>query len=48
MVEGVGCLAVDSFNEMNRLNRLAAEGLEPPQVLVRITPGVEAHTHVFV
>ncbi len=42
---GVGRIVVDSFDEMDRLDRLA--GTRPAPVLVRITPGVEAHTHRF-
>lgn len=45
---GVGRLVVDSFDEIDRLERLhAADGIVP-KVLLRITPGVEAHTHEFV
>ncbi len=45
---GVGRIVVDSFDEMDRIERLVASGLPAPDVLVRITPGVEAHTHEFV
>ena len=41
---GVGRIVVDSFDE---LDRHAALGLTS-KLLVRITPGVEAHTHEFV
>jgi diaminopimelate decarboxylase len=45
---GVGRIVVDSFDELDRLERLhAADGLVP-RVLIRATPGVEAHTHEFV
>lgn len=45
---GVGRIVVDSFDELDRLERLhRADGLVP-DVLLRITPGVEAHTHEFV
>jgi diaminopimelate decarboxylase len=45
---GVGRIVVDSFDELDRLERLhAADGMVPA-VLLRITPGVEAHTHEFV
>jgi diaminopimelate decarboxylase len=45
---GVGRIVVDSFDELDRLERLhAADGIVPA-VLLRITPGVEAHTHEFV
>jgi diaminopimelate decarboxylase len=44
----VGCLVVDSFDEIDRIEALVGRGLKPPEVLIRITPGVEAHTHEFV
>ncbi|HKD98826.1 MAG TPA: diaminopimelate decarboxylase [Micromonosporaceae bacterium] len=52
---GVGRIVVDSFDEIDRLSRLA-RGREPaaaggaparPAVLLRLTVGVEAHTHEF-
>jgi diaminopimelate decarboxylase len=46
--EGVSRVIVDSFDEFDRLDQLAKEGLEPPKVLLRITPGIEAHTHKYV
>lgn len=48
---GVGRIVVDSFDEIARLGGLlesAPPRPERPQVLVRVTPGVEAHTHEFV
>ena len=49
---GVGRIVVDSFDEIDRLERLAGSDTpgpgERPAVLVRVTPGVEAHTHEFV
>ena len=45
---GVGRLVVDSFDELDRLDRLHAADGRVPKVLLRITPGVEAHTHEFV
>ncbi len=45
---GVGRLVVDSFDELDRLEVLVERGLPEPRVLVRTTPGVEAHTHEFV
>ena len=45
---GVGRIAVDSFEEIDRIERLVADGASPPQVFIRVTPGVEAHTHEFV
>lgn len=46
---GVRHLVVDSFDELDRLDALHADGVGPaPEVLLRITPGVHAHTHEFV
>lgn len=46
--ERVGLVVVDSLDEMDRIEELVATGLEAPDVLVRITPGIEAYTHEFV
>ena len=45
---GVGRVVVDSFVEIERLGRIAAEAEVRQRVLVRVTPGVEAHTHEFI
>ena len=46
---GVGRVVVDSFDEMDRIDRLYSRtGCAPVDVLIRITPGVDAHTHEFV
>jgi diaminopimelate decarboxylase len=45
---GVGRIVVDSFDELDRLDRLHAADGRRPTVLLRATPGVEAHTHEFV
>ena len=44
----VARIVVDSFDELDRLEHLAAAGPVPPTVLLRVTPGVEAHTHEYV
>ncbi|MGB9359160.1 MAG: diaminopimelate decarboxylase, partial [Acidimicrobiia bacterium] len=44
---GVGQIVVDSFVEIDRIEALVAAGAPPPDVLVRITPGIEAHTHEY-
>ena len=46
--ENVGRVVIDSFDEMDLIEKLVTEGFEPPAVLIRLTPGVEAHTHEFV
>jgi diaminopimelate decarboxylase len=49
---GVGRIVVDSFDEIDRLSKLTGAGGSAkgrrPDILVRVTPGVEAHTHEFV
>jgi diaminopimelate decarboxylase len=45
---GVGRLVVDGFDELDRIEALVASGLHSPRVLVRVTPGVEAHTHEYI
>jgi diaminopimelate decarboxylase len=45
---GVGRVAVDSHEEIERLAVVAAEAGIRQRVYVRVTPGVEAHTHEYV
>jgi diaminopimelate decarboxylase len=45
---GIGLIVVDSFDEINRLTALAKERRIRPRVMVRVTVGVEAHTHEFI
>src|SRR5688572_25074521 len=45
---GVGRIVVDSADELDRLDRLHTADGRAPEVLLRATPGVEAHTHEFV
>jgi diaminopimelate decarboxylase len=45
---GVGRIVVDSFEEIDRIAAVATElGVRAP-VMVRVTVGVEAHTHEFI
>jgi diaminopimelate decarboxylase len=44
---GVGHVVVDSFEEIARLAYVASGAARRPRVLVRVTTGVEAHTHEF-
>jgi diaminopimelate decarboxylase len=48
MAAGVRQIVVDSFDEMDRIDALCTAGLAAPTVLLRITPGVHAHTHEFI
>lgn len=45
---GVGVVVLDSDQEISRLERIAAELGVSQDVLVRVTPGIEAHTHEFI
>ena len=46
---GVGRIVADSFAELDRLEGLGQGRAGPsPRVLVRVTPGVEAHTHEYI
>ena len=45
---GVHRIVVDSFDELDRLDALHAAGSRAPDVLLRITPGVHAHTHEYI
>ncbi len=45
---GVGCIVVDSFEEIERLAGIATALGVRPRVMVRVTVGVEAHTHEFI
>jgi diaminopimelate decarboxylase len=45
---GIGRIVVDSFEEIDRIEQLVANGATPPRVFLRVTPGVEAHTHEYV
>lgn len=45
---GIDHIVVDSFDEIDRLEKLHADGLPVVRVQLRITPGVHVHTHEFV
>lgn len=45
---GVGGVVIDSYREADILNKIAAEHGVKQAVLIRVNPGIEAHTHAFV
>src|SRR5580704_13311044 len=47
VVAGIGHVVVDSYEEIARLAYYAEQAGARPRVLVRVTTGVEAHTHEF-
>jgi diaminopimelate decarboxylase len=48
LTQRVRYVVVDCHEELDRLEALRAQGLPMPDVVLRITPGVHAHTHEFV
>ncbi|MER2293990.1 MAG: diaminopimelate decarboxylase [Desemzia incerta] len=44
----IGCFVVDNFYELEMLDRLSREREQSINVLIRVTPGVEAHTHEYI
>lgn len=45
---GVGTFVVDNFYEMELINKIAKEKGKVQRVILRITPGIEAHTHEYI
>ncbi len=46
---GAGRIVLDSHDEIDRIESLVSAGVgELPKVLIRVTPGIEAHTHEYV
>lgn len=45
---GIDHIVVDSFDEIDRIEKLHADGLPVVRVQLRITPGVHVHTHEYV
>ena len=45
---GIGHIVVDNVSELHRLSRVAVSMEKTAAILMRITPGIDAHTHDFV
>lgn len=45
---GVGGVVIDSYREADILDKIAADRNIRQRVLIRVNPGIEAHTHAFV
>ena len=43
----IGWVVVDSFHEMQLLDQLAGEAGKKQDILIRVSPGVDPHTHVY-
>lgn len=46
--EKIGCIVVDNFTELSWLMAMTESMKTEMNVLIRITPGVEAHTHEYI
>ena len=46
--EGIGCIVVDNFHEIAQLKSVSEKLQQPMNILLRVTPGVEAHTHDYI
>ncbi|EGG32248.1 MULTISPECIES: diaminopimelate decarboxylase [unclassified Paenibacillus] len=44
----IGCFVVDNVIELHMLQAIAAEKNRKVNILLRVTPGVEAHTHEYI
>lgn len=45
---GVGCFVVDNLEELDLLSRISAEKGKNTDIMFRIKPGIDAHTHNFI
>ncbi len=45
---GVGTISVDNFYELELINNIAKELKTNVRILLRITPGIECHTHEYI
>ncbi len=46
--QDIGCIVIDNFWEIDLLNGLLQEHGKEMDVLLRVTPGIEAHTHDYI
>lgn len=44
----IGCIVVDNFYELKLLKTICLEKNETIKILLRVTPGIEAHTHDYI
>ncbi|MBT2677649.1 diaminopimelate decarboxylase [Bacillus sp. ISL-35] len=44
----IGCIVVDNFYELDMLKDICKEKNTATKVLLRVTPGIEAHTHDYI
>ncbi|WP_449536817.1 diaminopimelate decarboxylase [Ferdinandcohnia sp. Marseille-Q9671] len=44
----IGCIVVDNFSEISLLEQVCMANGTKMQILLRVTPGIEAHTHDYI
>ncbi len=44
---GIGRVVVDSFHELDLLERICADAGKAQDILVRVSPGIDPHTHAY-
>ena len=44
---GIGRVVVDSFHELDLLERICADAGKTQDILVRVSPGIDPHTHAY-
>ena len=44
----IGCIVVDNFSELELLEEICSKREQKVNVLLRVTPGIEAHTHDYI
>src|SRR5690606_37949619 len=44
----IGCIVVDNFHELHLLNDICSRRAQKVNILIRVTPGIEAHTHDYI
>lgn len=45
---GIGCIVADAYTEIDKIDREAEKRGIEQNILIRINPGVEAHTHAYI
>ena len=45
---GVGRFIADNFYEIEKINEIAEKYVKTQKILLRLTPGIEAHTHAYI
>lgn len=44
----IGCIVVDNFSELTLLEEICTNREQKVKILLRVTPGIEAHTHDYI